>query len=775
MIAPLMCVGIGCLAALLAQPPDQPPPKKEAPPVVAPPAAPPKDDGLRRDYREFFKEPKTPEDYWNALNYEIELGNFELAARLLHGLMTDAKAADADLLALHEKNGMAAFLRLRTIPKWSDDAKKEEQARKDAGALIQQVRDAVKKKLTDPERLKLYVKNLSGTPEESGFALRELYRSGPEVVPYLVERLETAGGLDRANLLDALRRLSPETLPPLYAALDIDDPLLQADLIDVFRKRAATGAAPFLWRLTASGNDAVRQKATEAIAYFLDTPESRLRPAKDALTREAERYFLHQVPFADPKAVTVWRYDPTAKKLVRGWPGAEVVTADQAEEYYGIRNAKDALAIDPAYAPAQVVLLSLAMDKAAARPPAKGGSVQELLETINPDAAVAVLERALGEHHTAVVLAAVKALGDLADVRAARTGAGARPPLVEALFYPDRRVQFAAAEALLKLPGAPTNATSRIVEVLRRSLAVEPGGRTAPRVLTAYFDDVINRKVAESVTKSGFEAVPVKTGNAVLRRLAEAADVDLLLIDETLPDPDLANLLAQLRADLNASPLPIVLTAKLDREDAVRRIADRYRNVTVIPLGLVLDDKELAKVLKGRLTDDAPQLTEAEAKENAERSVRWLARLAKGDPEGYDVRPASRTVFAALRGGRLSEVGQQDAIGLIGRLPGADAQRELANVVMDDKRPAKLRTAAVGELVRHVQLHSDLLAPAQAESLQGLYAKATDQELKESLARLQGALRPDAKVSGERLLKYQPPTPGPAAPPKEPPPPPKDK
>jgi CheY-like chemotaxis protein len=777
-------VGVGLLAVLLARVPAADPPKKEPPP--APPAAPPpaKDEGdpFAKDYRKFFKEPKTTEDYWTAIQFEIELGKYDLAAKLLRALLEKQKPTDDELVKLEEKDGMAAFLKLRTIPQWSDDPKADEQAKKDVSALIQQVRDAVKKKLTDPERLKLYVKNLNGSPEESEFALRELYRSGPEVVPYLVERLQDAKGGERANLLDALRRLArnKEVLPPLYAALDIDDPLLQADLIDVFRRAPATGAVPYLWRLAApGGNEAVRDKAVETIGYLLDTPSSKLEAPKAVLTRQAERYYLHQVSFADPKAVTVWRYDPAAKKLVRGWPGAEVVTADQAEEYYGLRYAKEALAIDPTYRPAQILLLSLALDKAAAAPPAKGApSPQELLETANPEVVSAVLERALAEQRTPVILATVKALGGLAEQRAGKSSAHVDPPLVQALFYPDRRVQFFAADALLHLPGPPSpQATTRIVDILRRSLAADPAARSGPKVLVGYFDDEINKRVVDAVTKAGYEAVPVRTGKDVLRRLNEAADIDLLLLDEALPDPGLAATLAQLRADLNAAPLPLVLTAKLDREEAVRGLADRYRNVTVIPFGLALDVKELTKVLHDRLADGGPPLAEAEMRDFAEWSVRWLRLLAAGDPAGYDVRPAAEAVYAALRAGKLSEPGQLDAILIVGRLPDGKAQTELANVVMDDRRPAKLRVAATQELVRHVQQHGALLAPAQVTALDGLYAKAADPDLKASLALLQGALRPDAKLTGERLLKYNPPPPGPPAPPKEPPkePPPKDK
>src|SRR5207249_131000 len=100
-----------------------------------------------------------------------------------------------------------------------------------------------------------------------------------------------------------------------------------------------------------------------------------------------------------------------------------------------------------------------------------------------PDLLMAVLGRAIADRRPLVVLGAVRALGDLAEVRAARPAGGGVPVLVRALNYPDRRVQMAAVEALLNIPGSPIPGTARrVVEVLRRNLAAQPG----PTALVAH-------------------------------------------------------------------------------------------------------------------------------------------------------------------------------------------------------------------------------------------------------------------------------------------------
>ena len=104
--------------------------------------------------------------------------------------------------------------------------------------------------------------------------------------------------------------------------------------------------------------NAVRAKAQKMLSDFLEMEPARLPQATVALTREADRYFNKEVRFADPLAVPVWRWD--GKGLVRGWPGVRTVTAPQAEEYFGVRFARQALTLDPANVPSQKVLLGLA-------------------------------------------------------------------------------------------------------------------------------------------------------------------------------------------------------------------------------------------------------------------------------------------------------------------------------------------------------------------------------------------------------------------------------
>jgi len=204
-----------------------------------------------------------------------------------------------------------------------------------------------------------------------------------------------------------------------------------------------------------------------------------------------------------------------------------------------------------------------------------------------------------------------------------------------------------------------------------------------------------------------------------------------------------------------------VPVAPSDREERLRRFVERYPNVVVAPLAAVLDTKGLQRVLGDQVADpNQPALTDAERKDYAERSIKALTGLAQGTPPGYEVAPAEPAVYEVLRAGTLSPEGQQAALEVTSRLPGSRPQTELANVVLDTKSPAPVRLKAAEELVRNIQERSPLLTSAQVDALADLYNRESDAKLKAELALVLGGLRRDPRLSGERLLQYQLPTPG---------------
>jgi hypothetical protein len=781
---------IGFLTQTAAQDKEKPAPLKQK-------AAVGEDD----EYRRFFKRPTNTPEYWNAMQFEIDVGKYDLAAVHLHNLL-NFKPADADLVKLADELGVAAFLKLRNIRRWSDDPKINKEALANVEQLIQRVTDAVNKMRRDPVRIQAYIKNLTASPEENAYALKELAKSGAIVVPYLIDDLQRAEPEERVRYLAALERLGPDTIEPMIAALDSNIPKLQIDLIRLFMKRYSRRVVelvtPNLWFLSASPSqpEEVRMQATAALVYFLETPAGKLPSARGELTRLAERYYLHRVRFIDPKAVLVWRWD--GRRVVEGWPGAPTINADKAEEYYGIRYAGQALLLDPSYTPAQVVLLSLILDKTQSNAGLDQSlervapKVHDLLGTVQASLVNEVLERALEERRVAVILGAVRDLGERKEVRAVRPTGRRQPPLVRALYYSDRRVQMAAAEAMLQIPdSAMTLATTRVVEVLRRAVAAEPELRQRPKVLIGYFNEDIRNRVVAVVTAAGYEAIAVGSGREMMQRLGQASDIALVLFEEELPNPGLAQLLAQLRADRFASQLPILLTSappRTDgsgrlpadpaqrslllgeaerREEALRRYTAPWPNITVLPAALVLDVRALQPLIQARLGDPAnPTLTIKEMKDYAERSIEHLARMARGEIAGYDATPTGPTVLEAVRTpSKLTPKGQSFALEVVARLKGEEAQTVLVNVLADATRSNAVRIAAANALVRSFQQFGTLVTRDQARVLTELYAQPKlDEVLKANVALVLGGLRPSARRSGDLLLQYQPPTPG--APPK---------
>src|SRR5262249_46452025 len=144
--------------------------------------------------------------------------------------------------------------------------------------------------------------------------------------------------------------------------------------------------------------------------------------------------------------------------------------------------------------------------------------------------------------------------------------------LVRALYYPDRRAQLAAAEAIIRIPGPERPlAGARVVEVLRRAAAAEAAEKSAPKVLVGFLNADTAQAVGNAVEKAGMVPVRVRSGNEAMKRLSEAADIDAILIDAGLPDPGLPSLLAQLRADVNVGDLPLVIAAPNNRLESLRK------------------------------------------------------------------------------------------------------------------------------------------------------------------------------------------------------------
>jgi hypothetical protein len=862
--------------------------------------------GAEDDYRQYFKPPETMVEFWNAIDFEIEVGRYDLAAKHLHNMLAK-NPTNQDLVKLHQslKGGMSDILKLRRIRDWVDenvgsDEKKAEsrkinkQARQDVDTLIDKVTKAVKEFLGDPARIRLFVKNLASAPEEREYAIRELAKSGVQVVPYLLTELRQANDRDRSAILSAMPRLGPEVVPPLIAALESNDAVLQEELIELLVKRRAVEAVPYLWPL--AGNPArperVRKAATAAIDNLLGAKPGTLPSAKDALTREGERYYLHRVKFASADAVPIWRWDGMTSALT-------TVPATKAEEYLGSWFARQALAIDPTYEPAQVLLLSLALDKAyervgLAKPLTETApALHEMLTTVNPSLLVAVLDRAMDEKRTPVVLGAVGALGDVADVRATKPTRYGEPSLIKALVYPDRRVQMAAADSLMRIPGKPSpQAAARVVEVLSRALEAGNMAMGKRKVLVAVSEERLRAETGKAIQDANVEPVLVASGRDALRRLIRASDIDGIVVDSAVSDPTLPYLMAQLRADARTSKLPVLLAVipdsanardllrryqdeklrleeltlrsqgyrdkrtklqndfdlelyrledrlkaihdgrsklvkdgtfdqakyeqmlkdqqqKIDdlkdlheanlkelrrrfpeaahmdtegqqaeerlrrlsrdyevlaaaREDVLRRSYEKFRSVQVVSANALVDGRGLMAGLRERDGEVLNPLSPEETKQNAEKAVRALDRMARGELPGYSVAPAVDAVATAIRSDKLSVDGQKAAIDFMARQDGGKAQTALANVLLDPKYKPDVRNDAGLALIRHIQKNGLMLTAGQVRGLKELHTMPNaDKILKATIAQLQGSLRPDARTSGERLLQY--PLPDPAA------------
>lgn len=520
-------------------------------------------------------------------------GKYDIAAGYLKAFL-ESNPTDSELLEIEKKHGSTVFSSLRTIPKWSDDAELDKQARATVEKLIERARAANAKLLYDPARVQKFIQNLGASYEERIYAEIELRRTGDFAVPFMVNELRLTRDKDiYAGLLGAIKQLDASSIGGWVAALDGLTPAQQHGVISAIAARpdvldlqgnAQSDLRPVLWRIVSQPVDqtpTLRSLAIDLLNKFQPGTRAETRLPESELVALARTFFDHTARFSgtktnpDGSTVPLWLWDtkdPSNPRLVK----LDEVPLGNAEEYFGLRYARWALDRKPDYEPAQGLILALAAERAIER--AKYGNLAKsepavfklLADTPSP-VLNELLNRGINQKRTGLVLAMLQVLGDRADRDAATPPAGtpSRPSLfVKALSYPDPQVQFEAANALLRSPvPVPASVRGQIADILRRAAGTDAGAPSGAAG-TALIADPMKRRsdaLAYLLRGLGYNVEVFTTGRDLQRRIARASDFDVILIDRHTGSPELINLIAELHTDTRTANRPLLVVASPDK------------------------------------------------------------------------------------------------------------------------------------------------------------------------------------------------------------------
>jgi HEAT repeat protein len=698
----------------------------------------------------FARTPKTPLELWDAIDYLVRMGQADQAVPYLKSFL-QSKPDDAVLLEIRDRYGPGSIMRLGDFPATRPYVK----------PLMDTLVAAAHRNATNPERINRYIQGLTKTREEQAYSVEELRRAGPYAVPYLVQTLSrpALSAEDKALIVGNMGLLDRTAVPALLSLLDSPDGSLAAAAAEALGQIGDPRAIPYLTILAASDDplSPARDAARRSIERMTGRPfEAQSRKPVRVLVDEARKYLTHSVNFpSDPVEIWVWDGAPTPRQVSRS----------EAEGILGLRFAREALRIEPANVDAQAVYLSLALEKAAERTglanflanddPA--GTFASALAA-GPMALGEVLRTALAIGHSELAAVAATALGRVIDRDALPPDRRALP-LIEALTSPDRHVQFAAAQALVWLePRKSFPGSSRVVPVLARFITSE----AVPKAVVIDSNASRGSQVVSYLKELGYDPDLAPSGDEGFRLAAGSADVELIVIEPSLFQGPwrLIDTLSNLRADANTAGIPIFIVAPLGLHEQLRLHTLNFPRVAL--LVTPANAQTLKRQLDTQLAQMGARPLSAEEKEQyARQAASLLAQVAHqpGSPFEIDLPRAGAALEMALN----SQSTNLAASAALGDLPGIDAQRSLADVVLDPGKPAPLRLSAAFRLCQSIQRFGPLISAEQEKTLAEALGQTADPGLRNALSAVVGALRPKPDAVGRRLQASSAAAPGAAA------------
>jgi HEAT repeat protein len=595
---------------------------------------------------------------------------------------------------------------------------------------------AAKKYATRPERITRFISELTKTPEEQDYAVRHLREAGPDAVPFLVEALSRPGlsTKDRQLMVQNIGRLDYSVVPALLAVVTSPDIAIATDAAMALGLIGDKQAIPSLTFLAAATTTppTVRAAAREAIAHLSGRPfAAQPRTPVQVLSDAAWQYHRHQVEFNDEPIVT-WAWDKDQKTL-----SSQAVSHSQAETLAGLELAQRALQLDPNDRSAQVVHLSLTLEKAIERIgftafPTQDRAAFAAAVNSGPSLLTQVLKTAVNDSKTDLAAAAAAALTqatkETPSSKVARLG-----PFVDALDAPGRRVQFAAARALVTLaPTHPFPGASRVVPTLARFVI----NQDLPRAIVIDGNPSRGSQLAGFLINLGYDPELEVTSGQGFLAAAESVNIELVLISYDLFQHGwgLNDTLANLGADGRTAAIPVFIygprNVRLNRPSLEQDYPGIRFLVQPTDVG----------TLQQQLRDLPTPFSKVERTRYAREATTLLAQIAKdsSSPLSSNLTAAVPALIVALSSAETAPA----ATVALGSIPDPDAQRSLASLTLDPSRETALRREVTTQLIHSIRRFGRLITADQEAKLLTAIRNEADPAVQADLLMVLRALRP---------------------------------
>jgi CheY-like chemotaxis protein len=615
-----------------------------------------------------------------AIGVILDRGNPQLAKTFIDRLSALNLDPDA-FVNLWQELGSAPFLRIRRTPELAPEGVQ----------FADLVLDSAHAWATDRQRIVDLIDKLCDPDlNVRKGAMRKLWPAGATAVGPLAEVLKDPGQAQRHPYLEAaLVALGPQTAAPVMSLLDDPDPGLRMRAIEVLGRLRAGDSGPVLAGILAnpSEDEGTRTAAADALEQLSG---SALTPDQ-ATALVVERFNRIFDRLAEPRdglsTVDVWQWNPeTAECVSRQVPSvdADVLAAARLGRLVlNVNHPDPGVNRKALVAWLESEVLQSGVDSPLEVEP---DTARALAASQGPQALEALLVEAMTSGHLLSARSVCQLLGRTATP-AILTARGQKPsPIVLAARHGDRRLRFAALEAIMNLgPNQAYPGSSFVLE----SLGYFAASMGRPRVIVGHTNPSEATRLAGLFTQLGYEAEPVFHSRDLMQALVRLSDFELALVDINLPGAGAEQLLQELRRDYRTASLPVGLVASVDDLPRAQRMArhDLLAGALVRPVDARAMDFGIRQVLDQIGGRAVPQ---DERQRQSAQALAWIAEIGRQSISIYDLSRVEESATAALV---VPDLGPR-AVLVLAYLPRPTAQSRLADVASQATLPIELRETA---------------------------------------------------------------------------------